>query len=64
MEFGLDQKQIRNIAQNIPKGTYAGFLLIEHPWAKKSKKIALKKNQMFFSVTFTLYQSQIDFFSC
>jgi uncharacterized membrane protein len=41
-EFGLDQKQIRNIAQNIPKGTYAGFLLIEHLWSKKFKEIAMK----------------------
>ncbi len=43
-EFGLDKKQINNIAQNIPNGTAAGFVLIEHLWAKRFKEIALSKH--------------------
>ena len=42
-EFGLDEKQVKEIAKNIPNGTAAGFLLIEHLWAKKFKEIAMKK---------------------
>jgi uncharacterized membrane protein len=40
-EFGLDTEDIMEIAEDIPKGTAAGLLLIEHLWAKKLKEIAL-----------------------
>jgi uncharacterized membrane protein len=43
-EFGLSMQQIREIAENIPNETAAGFLLIEHLWAKKFKEIALKQD--------------------
>jgi uncharacterized membrane protein len=43
-EFGLNQSQIREVARNIPNGTAAGFLLIEHLWAKKLKEIALAQD--------------------
>ncbi len=43
-EFGLNQKQIREIAKNVPNGSAAGFLLIEHLWAKKLKEIALEQD--------------------
>jgi len=43
-EFGLNQQQIREIARDIPKGSAAGFLLIEHLWAKKFKEIALTQD--------------------
>ena len=58
-EFGLDQKQIRNIAQNIPKGTYAGFLLIEHLWAKKFKEIAMKKHAVLLANGFITLDSLV-----
>lgn len=43
-EFGLNQKQIREIARDIPHGSAAGFLLIEHLWAKNLKEIALAQD--------------------
>ena len=43
-EFGLNQQQIREIARNIPNGTAAGFLLVEHLWAKRFKEIALAQD--------------------
>jgi uncharacterized membrane protein len=43
-EFGLSQKQIKEIAQDIPNGTAAGLLLVEHLWAKKFKEIALEQH--------------------
>jgi len=42
-EFGLSRKQIKDIAKEIPHGTAAGFLLIEHLWAKKFKEVAMKQ---------------------
>lgn len=38
-EFGLSQDKIMEIAEDIPKGTAAGFLLVEHLWAKKLKEL-------------------------
>ena len=32
------------IAKDIPKGTAAGFLLVEHLWAKKLKELVLKQD--------------------
>jgi uncharacterized membrane protein len=43
-EFGLSHEQIKDIAKNMPKGTAAGFLLIEHLWAKRFKEIAMEKH--------------------
>ncbi|HNL86656.1 MAG TPA: DUF1269 domain-containing protein, partial [Methanoregulaceae archaeon] len=43
-EFGLNQQQIREVARSIPNGTAAGFLLVEHLWAKKFKEIALAQD--------------------
>jgi len=43
-EFGLSQKQINEIAKDIPNGTAAGLLLIEHLWANKFKEIARKQH--------------------
>ncbi len=39
-EFGLSQTQIKEIADDMPNDTAAGFLLIEHLWAKRFKEIA------------------------
>ncbi len=43
-EFGLNKERIMKIAQDMPKGTAAGILLVEHLWAKKFKEIAMKQN--------------------
>jgi len=43
-EFGLSHKQIKEIAKDMPNGTGAGLLLIEHLWAKKFKEIAMEKH--------------------
>jgi len=58
-EFGLDQKQVKDIAKNIPKGTAAGFLLIEHLWAKKFKEIALKKHAVLLANGFITMDSLV-----
>jgi uncharacterized membrane protein len=41
-EFGLNPDQIRGIARDMPMGTAAGLLLIEHLWAKEFKEIGRK----------------------
>ncbi len=38
-EYGLSRERIMEIAQNMPNGTAAGLLLIEHLWAKNLKEI-------------------------
>ncbi len=43
-EFGLSQEKIMEIAKDIPKGTAAGFLLVEHLWAKKLKELVRKQD--------------------
>ena len=43
-DFGLTQSQIREVAKSMPRGTAAGFMLVEHLWAKKFKEIAQKQN--------------------
>ncbi len=43
-DFGISQERIMEIAKDIPKGTAAGLLLIEHLWAKKLKEIARKQD--------------------
>lgn len=34
-EYGLTKEQIQEIARGIPRGSAAGFLLVEHLWAKR-----------------------------
>ncbi len=58
-EFGLSQQQIREIAKNIPNGTAAGLLLIEHLWAKKFKEIALKQNGVLLANGFITLDSLV-----
>jgi uncharacterized membrane protein len=41
---GLSRERIMEIAQEVPKGTAAGLLLIEHLWAKKLKETALNND--------------------
>src|SRR3954466_10487798 len=36
--FGLSQKEIQGIAASLHPGDYAGFLLIEHVWARDLKR--------------------------
>jgi uncharacterized membrane protein len=55
----LDQKQVKEIAKNIPKGTAAGFLLIEHLWAKKFKELAMKKNAVLLANGFITMDSLV-----
>jgi len=59
-EFGLSQKQIKEIAKNIPNGTAAGLLLIEHLWAKKFKEIALKQHGVLLANGFITLDSLVS----
>jgi uncharacterized membrane protein len=43
-EFGLSKDDIMRIAHDIPNGTAAGILLIEHLWAKRLKEISMKQD--------------------
>lgn len=43
-EFGLNTEDIMAIAEEIPKGTAASILLVEHLWAKKLKELAMKQD--------------------
>jgi len=58
-EFGLSQKQIKEIAKDMPNGTGAGLLLIEHLWAKKFKEIAMKKHGVVLANSFISPQAFI-----
>ena len=58
-EFGLDREQIKEIAKNIPNETAAGFLLIEHLWAKKFKEIALKQHGVLLANGFITLDSLV-----
>ena len=58
-EFGLSQKQIKEIAKNIPNDTAAGLLLIEHLWAKKFKEIALKQHGVLLANGFITLDSLV-----
>jgi uncharacterized membrane protein len=58
-EFGLDKKQINNIAAQIPNGTAAGFVLIEHLWAKRFKEIALSKHAVLLANGFITMDSLV-----
>ena len=50
--FGLSQTQIKDISKDLPRGTAAGLLLIEHLWAKKFKETAMKKHGVLLVNTF------------
>ncbi len=39
-EFGFSKTEIKEIADDMPNDTAAGFLLVEHLWAKRFKEIA------------------------
>ena len=43
-EMGLSKEDIMRIADDIPKGTAAGILLIEHLWAKNFKEISMNQD--------------------
>lgn len=43
-EFGLGQDQVREIAEGVPRGSAAAFVLIEHLWAKRLKELALDQD--------------------
>jgi uncharacterized membrane protein len=58
-EFGLTQDQIRQIADNMSKGTAAGFLLIEHLWAKKFKEIAMNQDGVILANAFITPQTLV-----
>jgi uncharacterized membrane protein len=59
-QFGLDKKQVKDIADKIPNGTAAGFVLIEHLWAKRFKEIALSKNAVLLANGFITRDALID----
>lgn len=58
-EFGLKPQQIKDIAQNIPRNSAAGFLLVEHLWAKKLKELALKQDGVLLANGFITVDSLI-----
>jgi uncharacterized membrane protein len=58
-EFGISQKQIKDIAKDVPNNTYVGMLLIEHLWAKKFKEIALKKHAVLLANGFITMDSLV-----
>ncbi|MEN6342248.1 MAG: hypothetical protein ABFC89_06770 [Methanospirillum sp.] len=51
-EYGLSQEQVREIAEGIPRGSAAGFALIEHLYAKRLKEIAMKQDGVFLANNF------------
>ena len=51
-EFGLDQEQIAQIAENMPKGSAAGIMLVEHLWAKKLKELAYEQDGVLIANAF------------
>lgn len=51
-EYGLTQEQIREIAEGIPRGSAAGFALIEHLYAKRLKEIAMRQDGVFLANNF------------
>jgi uncharacterized membrane protein len=58
-EFGLTQEQIKGIAKDMPNGTAAGLLLIEHLWAKKFKEIARKQHGIVLANGFIMPEALI-----
>lgn len=58
-EFGLSKKQVEDIAKDMPNGTAAGLLLIEHLWAKKFKEIALKQQGVLLANGFITMDSLV-----
>ena len=58
-EFGLTQDQIRQIAENMPKGTATGIVLIEHLWAKKLKETAIEQDGVVIANAFITPQTLV-----
>jgi len=58
-EFGLSKEQISKIAKDMPKETAAGFLLVEHLWAKKFKEIAMKQHGVLLANGFITMDSLV-----
>ncbi|NLX49581.1 MAG: DUF1269 domain-containing protein [Methanospirillum sp.] len=51
-EYGLSQDQIREIAEGIPRGTAAGFVLLEHLYAKRLKDLAQQQHGVLLANAF------------
>ena len=58
-EFGHSRKQINYLAQNIPKGNAAGFLLIEHLWTKEIKSRSHEKRVVLLTNGFITIDSLV-----
>ncbi len=58
-EFGLTQEQVKQIADNMPKGTAAGMMLVEHLWAKRFKEIAIKQDGILLANAFITPQTLV-----
>ena len=58
-QFGLDKKQVKDIADKIPNGTALGFVLIEHLWPR-FKEIAFSKNAVLLANGFITRDALID----
>jgi uncharacterized membrane protein len=43
-DFGLSREEVMEIAEEMPEGTAAGLLLVEHLWAKKLKELVIKQD--------------------
>jgi uncharacterized membrane protein len=59
-DFGLNQDQIRQIADGMPKGTAAGLMLVEHLWAKRFKEIAIKQDGVLLANAFITPQALVN----
>lgn len=51
-EYGLSQDQIREIAEGVPRGTAAGFVLLEHLYARRLKELAVQQNGVLLANAF------------
>lgn len=58
-EFGLSQEKVKHMVDNIPNGTAAGLMLVEHLWAKKFKEIASQQGGILLANTFITPQSLV-----
>lgn len=58
-EFGLTKEQIKQIADSMPRGTAAGFMLVEHLWAKKFKEIAMNQDGVLLANAFITPQTLV-----
>ncbi len=58
-EFGLSQEQIQEIAASIPRGSAAGFVLLEHLWAKRLRELAQEQDGVMLANGFVSPQALI-----